>query len=193
MSLPYYRFFPGDYYRDTRHLSMLQHGAYRLLIDMYMDHGGPIPNDLPKLYRWLRAESVEEKSALEFVLTEFFMLSTGSKDLSTGWKHKRCELELQWRSGKVAKASESAKQRWLSERTADVMRTHSDGNANQNQNYITTKAARETHANQLPKLQWWETESGMLAKGKQLGTEPRAGEGWTQFKERLFVTIKAKA
>lgn len=45
----------------------------------------------------------------------------------------------------------------------------------------------------LPKLQWWETESGMLAKGKQLGTEPRAGEGWTQFKDRLFVTIKAKA
>lgn len=49
----------------------------------------------------------------------------------------------------------------------------------------------KSHAS--PKLQWWETESGMLAKGKQLGTEPRTGEGWTQFKERLFVTIKAKA
>ena len=46
---------------------------------------------------------------------------------------------------------------------------------------------------QGPNSQWWETESGMLAKGQELGTQPRPGEGWPQFKDRLFQSLKSKA
>jgi uncharacterized protein YdaU (DUF1376 family) len=51
MSFAYMRFFTGDYYRDTRHLSMLQHGAYRQLIDHCWDQKGPLPLDPEKCYR----------------------------------------------------------------------------------------------------------------------------------------------
>lgn len=53
--------------------------------------------------------------------------------------------------------------------------------------------ANPVDKSQGQKLGWWETESGMLAKGKELGTEPRAGEGWIQFKDRLFQSLKSKA
>ncbi len=183
MSLPYYKFYPGDYARDTRHLSMMQHGAYRLLIDMYMDTGKPLPNDLPFLYRWLRAESLEEKAAIEFVLTEFFELSTGKV---LGWKHGRCDKELKERDEKISKATESAKKRWSSERNANAMRTHSEGNANQNQIHIKTTTARE-NARATPKSsgKWAVSETGTLEKAAELGLPTRAGESWEQLRFRI--------
>jgi uncharacterized protein YdaU (DUF1376 family) len=193
MSLPYYRFFPGDYARDTRHLSMLQHGAYRQLIDLYMDQAGPIPNDLPKLHRLLRAEGVEEKAAIEFILAEFFELSTGKR---LGWIHKRCDRELAWSAERVEKATESIKKRWDYQRNTNVERTKYEGNTIQNQIYNKTKAARAStlqNPDLPPEPKWWETESGLLKKGQELGTEPRAGEAWSQFKDRLFVAIRTKA
>jgi len=89
MSLAYYRFFPGDYARDTRHLSMMQHGAYRQLIDEYMVHG-PLPNELQRLYRICSAFSAEERCAVEYVLGEFFVLE------QTLWRHPRCDREVTW-------------------------------------------------------------------------------------------------
>ena len=32
---------------------------------------------------------------------------------------------------------------------------------------------------------WWTSESGMLAKGRELNTEPRPGEDWNGFRTRL--------
>lgn len=40
-----------------------------------------------------------------------------------------------------------------------------------------------------PQLQWWATNEMMLAKGKELGTEPRPGEDWPQFKSRLSAMV----
>lgn len=143
MALAYYRFFTGDYARDTRHLSLMQHGAYRLLIDWYMD-GGPIPNDLDRIYRTLHATSREEQSAVEYILGEFFLLEGGV------WRHKRCDQEMAWRAEKSQKAADSAKVkhqlyrealRTHNERSAFAERTHDERTAsqNQNQNQITPK------------------------------------------------------
>lgn len=131
MSLQYYRFFPGDYARDTRHLSMMQHGAYRQLIDEHMVHG-PLPNDLQRLYRVCSAFSAEERAAVEYVLTEFFRLD------GPAWHQSRCEKEMDWQRSKSESAQESARLSWESRRNADAKRTHkrtqSKRNANQNQN-----------------------------------------------------------
>ena len=32
---------------------------------------------------------------------------------------------------------------------------------------------------------WWTSEAGMLAKGREHNTEPRPGETWDRFKQRL--------
>lgn len=101
MSLAYYRWFPGDYLRDTRRLTMLQHGAYRLLLDEYMTTGRPLGNDLPALYRVCMALSGEEQAAVRYVLEEFFVLQ------GPAWMHRRCEAELVHQRGRseAAKAS----------------------------------------------------------------------------------------
>jgi len=76
MAKDHYNWVPGEYARDTRHLSMRQHGAYRLLIDLYMDKG-PLRNDLEFLCRWVGAQSIEERNAVKFVLAEFFVQDEG--------------------------------------------------------------------------------------------------------------------
>lgn len=73
MSFAYMPFYTGDYHRDTRHLSMLQHGAYRLLLDHCWDQRGPLPLDLTKCYRICGAVSKEEQDAVRAVIEEFFI------------------------------------------------------------------------------------------------------------------------
>lgn len=42
----YYRRYSGDYLRDTSKLSVLEHGAYSLLLDYYYSEETPLPLDL---------------------------------------------------------------------------------------------------------------------------------------------------
>ena len=144
MSLPYYRWFPGDYIRDTRRLTMMQHGAYRLLIDEYMVSGKALPNDLPALYRICGAVSGEEQVAVRYALEEFFALA------GPVWKHKRCEDELAHQGERSKAAKDSAERRWRpTQLDANAMRTHSEGisernaNQNQNQNQITEEEEKK--------------------------------------------------
>ena len=39
MARQWYSFYPGDYGRDTGHLSLIEHGAYRTLMDHYYATG----------------------------------------------------------------------------------------------------------------------------------------------------------
>ena len=100
----------------------MQHGAYRLMIDLYMDTGGPLRNDLPYLYRWLHAESVEEKAAIEYILGEFFQLIDGK------WHHKRCNSEILWMESKSRAAQDSIRARWTYERNTNVLPTKNERN-----------------------------------------------------------------
>lgn len=51
MSLPYMKFYVGDYQRDTRHLSTEEHGAYLLILLAMWSAGGRLPNDDLRLAR----------------------------------------------------------------------------------------------------------------------------------------------
>jgi len=79
----------GDYLRDTGHLTLLEHGVYSRLLDIYYAGDGPIQMDIETLSRKLSARTVEEKEAVRAILSEFFTLSeTGA------WVNKRCEETL---------------------------------------------------------------------------------------------------
>ncbi|HIF9075751.1 TPA: YdaU family protein [Photobacterium damselae] len=68
----YYKRHIGDYNNKAARLTMLQHGAYNLLIDACYDREA-FPT-LEEAYDWLWASSEEEREAIRFVLGKFFVL-----------------------------------------------------------------------------------------------------------------------
>lgn len=68
----WYKHYLGDYARKTAHLSVTEHGAYRLLIDHYYSLRHPLPDDFAYLCRVARCHSRYEKSCLRTVLTTYF-------------------------------------------------------------------------------------------------------------------------
>lgn len=135
MSYAYYRFFTGDYMRDTMHLGWFEDLAYRRLIDLYLLHGRPIKNDRAYIMRAVRATEPEQQGAVDTVLAEFFTLK------SDGWHQARCDAEIRYRGGVQDSAHRAAQARWSRKNNkenngqdADAMRSHSGRITNQNQN-----------------------------------------------------------
>ena len=129
----YYERHIGDYLKDTAHLSLLEHGIYSRLLDVYYTRENGI--DAGAVARLLGARSKDELAATKTVLEEFFALVDGV------WKQGRCDREIERYQDKQRKAKASADARWAhTERNANAMRTntartpeavpmHSEGNA----------------------------------------------------------------
>jgi uncharacterized protein YdaU (DUF1376 family) len=84
----YYSFHIADYKKDTDYLKPIEHYVYRSLIDRYYLDEIPIPKETQSLLRRLKLESEIEVEALDFVLSEFFML----KD--DGYHHRRIDNDI---------------------------------------------------------------------------------------------------
>lgn len=97
----YYERHLGDYAKDTAHLSMLEHGAYSLLLDRYYSTEQGIPED--QAHRVARARSKEEKAAVDAVLQEFFTLSNGV------WVNNRTEEEIEKARQRIEAAKANGK------------------------------------------------------------------------------------
>ncbi len=85
----YYSHHIGDYIRDTSHLSLLEHGVYRQLLDLYYLTEGNIPLGTQSVARRIRAVTREEIDALESVLSEFF------EPKENGYLQQRCDQEIE--------------------------------------------------------------------------------------------------
>lgn len=119
----YYDHHLGDYMRDTAHLSMLEDGAYRRLIDAYYAREKPLPSDLKDCSKLARASSKAERDAVAYVLKEFF------EKTEDGYRQKRCDEVIASFYEKKRKAKESADARWSHQRTqcernANASETH---------------------------------------------------------------------
>ena len=66
----YYKRHLGDYARKAGHLSMLEHGAYNLILDAYYDRE-QAPTKAEAL-RWARARNPDETQTVSTILQEFF-------------------------------------------------------------------------------------------------------------------------
>lgn len=65
----------GDYQRKTAHLSLLEHGAYSVLLDHYYSTGNPLPANAEQLHRICRAFTDAEQAAVHSVIAQYFELS----------------------------------------------------------------------------------------------------------------------
>lgn len=120
----------GDYIKDTRHLTLLEHGAYNVLMDWCYSSERALPPDEAMLFRICAAFTKPEQLAVVSVIEQFFQKTPD------GWLQKRIEEELMKAHEKRGKAKDAALQRWNadamrthSESDADAMQTHSEGNA----------------------------------------------------------------
>lgn len=95
MARPWFAFYPADYARDTPHLSLAEHGAYRLLLDLYYTTRKPLSPDRQQLLRVCRAFAADEAHAVDSVLAQFF------EECERGYRHARVESELQ-RSAEIS-------------------------------------------------------------------------------------------
>jgi uncharacterized protein YdaU (DUF1376 family) len=107
----YYKHHIGDYARSTNHLSFMEHGIYRLLLDAYYESERPLEADLPKLMRRYRIRTASEKRAFLSVLDEFFIRT------EKGYEHTRCENEIRNASRISDAARDAAFERWGARRS----------------------------------------------------------------------------
>lgn len=68
----YFRFYVGDYSRDTSDLTLAEHGAFLLLLCTYYGQEKPIPAAPDALYRITRAMTAAEQKAVRAVADRFF-------------------------------------------------------------------------------------------------------------------------
>ena len=122
--LYYYQHHIGDYRRDTGHLTLLEHGIYRQLLDLYYITEKPFDASAMRL---ICVRTTDEEEAYKRVLNDFFVLKNGK------YHHKRCQIEIEGFQSKSNKAKDSAKIRWNKNKDlqdAIALPTHSDSDAN---------------------------------------------------------------
>ena len=85
----YYTFNIADYRKDTGHLSTLEHGIYRQLLDWYYLEEVPIPKETQTVIRRLRLGSDSDIQSLQNVLSDFFVLQ------DDGYHQLRCDDQIE--------------------------------------------------------------------------------------------------
>lgn len=84
----YYKRHIGDYAAATRHLSLLEHGVYTMLLDVYYTSEKALPADIRSVQRLVGAKGDDEREAVQIVLSEFF------EQTPDGWHQTRCDEEI---------------------------------------------------------------------------------------------------
>ena len=88
MSFAYLPFYTGDYFRDTRGLSMAGHGCYILFLTYCWDSKGPLPLDNERLAGICEARNQEERLTMQRILLTYFVR------MEDGWYNSRMQREI---------------------------------------------------------------------------------------------------
>lgn len=100
--LPYYPHYTGDYNKKTAHLTLAEHGAYRLLMDHYYATQSPLPMENDVLFRICRVVKLQEKRIILSIISQFFYEKDGK------YFHKKIEeilvKRLEYSKSQSAKA-----------------------------------------------------------------------------------------
>jgi uncharacterized protein YdaU (DUF1376 family) len=133
VDMNYYKRHLGDYAAATRHLSILEHGVYTLLLDTYYIGEKPLPTEVKTVCRLVMARSKDEREAVAQVLEEFFDLQ------EDGWHQVRCDEELAARQEKAEKNREIGKRGGRPKKTITVSETETQTVISDNPNGFKNK------------------------------------------------------
>jgi uncharacterized protein YdaU (DUF1376 family) len=188
--LHYYTFNIGDYRRDTSHLTLLEHGIYRQMLDSYYLNEHPLPADEALLMRTHCVRSADEIQALKNILADFFVLQ------DDGWHHRGCEKNISAYREKSAKASASAKARW--DKDANALPTQSERYANHKPITNNHKPIKKIQAPEGVSVEVWDSFLEQRKKVRAVVTEvviksirsEAEKAGWTL--EQALIEITAR-
>ena len=127
----------GDYKRDTGHLSMLEDGAYRRLLDTYYGTNANAYANAERLHRVCSAVTDEEKAAVDYVVATFFEIKDGKLH------QERADTEIRKWLSKSAKASANARKKWS--QMPDARDAKADANADANADASADAKAYASH------------------------------------------------
>lgn len=140
----YYTHNIGDYRRDTSHLSLLEHGVYRQLLDLYYLEEKPIPKETQWVMRRLSARTQEEQNAVVSVLNDFFF------ECEDGWRHNRCDAEVAKYLKNSDKNRENGKLGGRPKKTQSVSDGLANGNRNESENNPNQEPITKNQYKNLP-------------------------------------------
>lgn len=140
------------YRRKTGHLTIAEHGAYRLLMDAYWDNRGPLPADDNRLRRLIGADREEWDAVKEAVLA-FFVLTPD------GWLHETIEEVIakadKQHAEKAERMAAARSRRWSEKQQGSDQITDqsSDQITDQKSEQITsTSLSSSSYKNQEPRI-----------------------------------------
>lgn len=96
----------SDHRRDVAGMSAEQRGVYESMRVAYFQRGGPLPTDLPTIYRLAEAGTTKERKAVQAALEQKFTLEPD------GYHNEFCDAELMRIRTRKLKATTAANARW---------------------------------------------------------------------------------
>jgi len=112
----FYKHYLGDYARDTQSLSLMEHGAYRVLLDHCYATEKPLPTGA-ELYRVAKAMNAAERKAVDRIAERFF----------PDGHNARCDKELANAHAYADAQAKRSHMRWhkQAQSPADASHSHS--------------------------------------------------------------------
>jgi len=162
----YFEFNIKDYRADAFQLTLIQHGAYKQLIDQYCLNESPLTLNLEDLFYDLLIRGDDEKKAIVFVLEKFF------DKTENGYVHKRCDAVIKKYQAKSNQSRDAVNTRWAREKgkDTDVIRESYDRNTNQE----TETNKHETVYTSEKFLEFWD----VWPKSKRKQSKPACFKKW---------------
>ena len=114
----YYQHHIGDFTRDTANLDDHQLATYMRMIWAYYADESPMPDDCERIAFAVRSN----EKTVGLLLQHYFTLTPD------GWRHNRCDREINEYRSKAEKARNSANARW---KNANALPAQSERNANE--------------------------------------------------------------
>lgn len=181
----YYKRNLGDYAKKAGRLSMLQHGAYTLLIDACYDRE-QFPT-IEEAIEWTWASTTEEEEAVRFVLKRFFVLRDNV------YVQKRIEEEIQEFHRKAETNKRIAVERETKRKNIDTVRVDSDNAPSPNHKPLTinqeplTKNHKPCNSNPKPKTLPVAIATSDEKKREALDLLNAGREVWDSYKNAYFL------
>jgi uncharacterized protein YdaU (DUF1376 family) len=181
--LNFYKRHIGDYIKDAGHLTLLEHGIYSRLMDVYYTREEALPED--KIARLIGARSKDELQALQNVLGEFFTLEDAK------WFQGRCEREIEAASAKGEKNRENGKKGGRPKKEKTEIETDQNPNGFTVENHVGSEnnlSQTPDTRHQTPDLKTENTASSPSGAGS---ARPTAGEISKTFRAAGVMTNPA--